>query len=99
LDDSIQSERALDIRRLLPSIEEKQEVTMANVYVEARPKGLRDGEPIDDYVVEEHADQALATFRTQAEAIKWAKDNGHRPLVAFVRRLNNRNIPDQWRAV
>ncbi len=71
---------------------------MANVYVEARPKGLRDGEPIDDYVVEEHADQALATFSTQAEAIKWAKDNGHRPLVAFVRRLNDRKIPDQWRA-
>jgi hypothetical protein len=71
---------------------------MANVYIEARPKGRKDGEPIDDYVVEEHAGQELATFSTQADAIKWAKGNGHHPLVARVRRLNDRKSPDHWRA-
>ena len=29
---------------------------MANVYVEARPKGREEGAHIDDYVVEDHAD-------------------------------------------
>jgi hypothetical protein len=33
---------------------------MAIVYVEARPKGRPEGSHIDDYVVEDHADHALA---------------------------------------
>jgi len=28
---------------------------MANVYIEPRPKARREGDPIDDYVVEDHA--------------------------------------------
>ena len=36
---------------------------MANVYVEARPKGRPEGTRIDDYVVEDHADHVLGTFR------------------------------------
>ena len=71
---------------------------MANVYVEARPKGRPEGSPIIDYVVEDHANNVLATRRTQHEAIDWAKAQGHRPLVARVRHLNNKRIPDHWRA-
>jgi hypothetical protein len=41
---------------------------MANVYVEARPKGRTEGSAIDDYVVESAADLVLATFKTQREA-------------------------------
>jgi hypothetical protein len=52
---------------------------MANIYVEARPKGRPEGDPIDDYVVEDHADHVLATFKSQHEAIAWAKKNGHMP--------------------
>jgi hypothetical protein len=37
---------------------------MANVYVEPRPKGRMEGSHIDDYVVEDHADHVLATFKT-----------------------------------
>lgn len=37
---------------------------MANVYVEARPKGRPEGDHIEDYVVEDHANQVLATFKT-----------------------------------
>jgi hypothetical protein len=62
-----------------------RENDMANVYVEARPKGRPEGSPIEDYVVEDHADHALATFRTQREAIEWATRQGHHPLVARVR--------------
>ena len=58
---------------------------MPNVYVEARPKGRLEGSAIDDYVVEDHADHVLATFKTQQEAIAWAKKNNHSPLVARVR--------------
>ena len=71
---------------------------MANVYVEARPKGHQEGSRIDDYVVEDHADNILGVFRTQKDAIDWAKAQGHRPLVARVRHLNNKKIPDHWRA-
>ena len=71
---------------------------MANVYIEPRPKGRAEGSPIDDYVVEDGADHVLKTFSTQKEAIDWAKKEGHHPLVARVRHLNNKKMPDQWRA-
>ena len=50
---------------------------MPNVYVEARPKGRPEGSAIEDYVVEDHADHVVATFKTQQEAIEWSKKNGH----------------------
>lgn len=71
---------------------------MANVYIEARPKGRPEGTRIDDYVVEDRADHVLHTCRTQHEAVAWAKKNGHHPLVARVRHLDNKKIPDHWRA-
>ena len=72
---------------------------MATVFVEASPKGRTEGSPITDYVVEDHADHVLGTFKTQREAIDWAKRNGHAPHVARVRHLNNKTKPDHWRAV
>jgi hypothetical protein len=57
---------------------------MANVYIEARPKGLPHGSRVEDYVVEDHADHVLQTFKTQREAINWAHEQGHHPLVARV---------------
>jgi hypothetical protein len=71
---------------------------MANVYIEARPKGRPEGTHIEDYVVEDHADHQLGSFRTQREAIDWAKQQGHSPLVARVRHLNDRKKPDHWRS-
>lgn len=71
---------------------------MAVVYVEARPKGRPEGSPITDYVVEDQADRVLHTAGTQAAAIAWAKAQGHSPHVARVRHLNNKRIPDHWRA-
>jgi hypothetical protein len=69
------------------------------VYVEARPKGRPEGSPIDGFVVEDHVDKILHTSETQKEAIEWSKRNGHRPHVARVRHMNNKRIPDHWRAV
>ena len=66
---------------------------MSNVHVLPRPKGTRIG-----YVVEDHADHVLGTFRTQREAIEWATGQGHAPLVARVRHLNDKKIPDHWRS-
>jgi hypothetical protein len=63
---------------------------MPNVYVEARPKGRPEGSAIEDYVVEDHADHVLTTFKTQQEAIDWSRKNGHAPLVARVRHLNDK---------
>jgi hypothetical protein len=71
---------------------------MPNVYIEARPKGRPEGSPVDDFVVEDHADHVLATFKTQKEATDWARQNKHSPLVARIRHLNDKKIPDHWRA-
>ena len=71
---------------------------MANVYVEPRPKGRSEGSAIEDYVVEDHADHVLGTFKTQKEAIDWARANGHSPLVARVRHLNDKKKTDHWRS-
>ena len=75
-----------------------KESDMANVYVEARPKGRSEGSPIEDYVVEDHADHVLDTFKTQREAIEWARKQGHHPHVARVRHLNDKKKADHWRA-
>jgi hypothetical protein len=72
---------------------------MANVYIEARPKGRGEGSHIADYVVEDSADHLLKTFSTQKEAIEWAKKQGHHPLVARVRHLNDKKRPDHWRSI
>ena len=66
---------------------------MANVYVEPRPKARSEGSPIEDFAVEDHADHA----KTQHDAIAWARQQGHHPLVARVRHLNDKKIPDHWR--
>lgn len=71
---------------------------MANVYIEARPKGRPEGSHIDGYVVEDHADHVLATFKTQREAIDWAKNNNHSAHVARVRHLNDKMKADHWRS-
>jgi hypothetical protein len=71
---------------------------MPNVYVEPRPKGRPEGSHIEDFVVEDHADHILASFRTQREAIDWAIGQGHAPLVARVRHLNDKKRPDHWRS-
>ena len=71
---------------------------MARVFIEPRPKG-RDGDPIDHYVVEAEGGHVYKTSDTQGEAIDWAKDNGHSPVVARVRHLDDKRKPDQWRAV
>ena len=66
---------------------------MANVHIEARPKGRQEGTSIEDYVVEEQGNRVLKTFKTQAEAITWAKGQGRAP------HLNDKKIPDHWRPV
>jgi hypothetical protein len=71
---------------------------MTTVFIEARPKGRPEGSAIEDYVVEERGDRVLKTFRTQEEAITWAKSEGHSPHVARVRHLNDKKI-DYWRPV
>jgi hypothetical protein len=72
---------------------------MTTVYIEPRPKGRPEGTPIEDYVVEDHANHVLHTADTQQQAIDWAKRNGHRPHVARVRHLNDKRVPDHWREV
>jgi hypothetical protein len=79
-------------------INSKGRKKMANVYVEARPKGRPEGSSIEDYVVEDRADHVLGTFKTQGDAIDWAKSEGHAPLVARVRHLNEKKRPALWRA-
>lgn len=71
---------------------------MASVFVEARPKGRPEGDPITDYVVEDHADHILHIATTQREAIEWAKRQRHEPHVARVRHLNDKKQSGHWRS-
>lgn len=71
---------------------------MANVYVEPKPTGRNEGDAIDHYVVEQaNGAKQSGPFKTQAEAIKAARDAGHHPLVARVR-VTNKGNPDHWRS-
>lgn len=73
---------------------------MAKVYVEPRPKARDAHAPITHYVVEDSADSELHRSQTQQGAIDWAKRQGHNPvLVARVRHLTDKRIPDHWRVV
>jgi hypothetical protein len=75
-----------------------RETSTPNVYIEARPKGRQEGSPVDDFVVEDHADHMLAAFKTQREAIEWARKNNHSSLVAREPHLNEKKVPDHWGA-
>lgn len=86
------------VLRKRPITAASEDRKMANVYVEARPKGRPEGSPIVGYVVEDYADSVLHSFKTQADAIEWAQDQGHHPLVARMRHLNDKKNPDHWRA-
>lgn len=70
---------------------------MANIYVEPIPKH-RDG-AIEGYVLEEKngARMNQTTYKVQSEAIKAAKEAGHKPLVARVR-VTDKGNPDHWRS-
>ena len=85
-------------REMLARRGESERTEMTTVFIEARPKGRPEGSPITGDVVEDHADHTLATFKTQHDAIDWAKQNGHAPHVARVRHLNDKQKPDHWRA-
>ena len=66
---------------------------MANVFIEPRPKG---GGPIHSYVVEDAADRVLSSFDTQEKAVAWARRQGHHPLVARTRELNDKKKRERW---
>jgi hypothetical protein len=59
---------------------------MPNVYVEARPKGRPQGSAVEDFVVEDHADHVLATFKTQKESDRMGSEEqpcaARRPAAA-----------------
>jgi hypothetical protein len=38
---------------------------MGNVYIEPRPKRRHEGTAIEDYVIEDHKDHVLKTFKTR----------------------------------
>ena len=63
---------------------------MAKVYIKTRPTGR--------YVVENHADHMLGMFRSQKDAIRWARDMGHSPFVAVVPQQNDKRNPNHWRS-
>ena len=76
----------------------KRAIGAGNVYIMPRPKGRHEGMAIEGYVIEDHKDHVLKTFTTQKEAIDWAKKEGHHPLVARVRHINDKKNADHWRA-
>jgi hypothetical protein len=70
---------------------------MSNAFVEPRPKSRDEHTAIAVYVVDTGTSIMGGPFATQVAAIAWAKNLGHKPLVARVRHLTDRNKPDHWR--
>ena len=64
---------------------------MSNVFIEPAKDGGYQIEFSDGTAVQ-------AGFKTQEDAIRQAKKDGHHPLVARVRTLNDKDKPDHWRA-
>jgi hypothetical protein len=73
------------------------ETKMPNIYIEARPKARSEGSAVED-LVEDRAAHVLTAFKTRREAIEWARKNNHSPLVARVRHLNDKKMPNHRRA-
>jgi hypothetical protein len=65
---------------------------MADVFVEPVPEG--------GFQIEFAGGKSAprGPFPNQEEAIKAAKADGHKPLVARVRNLTDKDKPDHWRA-
>jgi hypothetical protein len=64
---------------------------MANVYIEARPKGRPESSPIEDYIVEDYSDHVLATDAARSDRLgdkKWSH-----ALVAWGRPADRRFPP------
>lgn len=64
---------------------------MPNVFVEPSPDG-------GYQIVTSDGKTPEKGFATQAAAIDAARQQGHKPLVARVRELNDKDKPDHWRA-
>ena len=63
---------------------------MPNVFVEPSPDG-------GYHIVSRDGKAPRKGFATQEAAIAAAKQDGHKPLVARVRELNDKDKPDHWR--
>lgn len=65
---------------------------MSNVFVEP----TQDGQYQIEFAGSEQA--TMGPYPTQQAAIDQARKDGHHPLVARVRHLNDKSKPDQWRS-
>jgi hypothetical protein len=83
----------------LANFSRSTEFDMSNVFVEPVPKGKPEGSSIDGYVLELSGHKKLVDdiFKTQTEAIAYAKQKGYSPLVARVRNTD-KGTPGHWRA-
>jgi hypothetical protein len=70
---------------------------MPKVFIESRPRGLSDNDPITDYAAEDDTGHVLRVFQTQGEAVEWAKKQGYMPVIPRVRQLNDKNVAHHWR--
>lgn len=93
-----QKQMAIAVQQSEETIDPDPNMTLPNVYIQARPKGRQEHDPIEDFVVEDDADQVLGTFDTQMEAILSAKDAGSTAHVARRSDLNDKTNPDHWRS-
>jgi len=66
---------------------------MPNVYIEPRPKGRPEGDPIDDYVVEDHAATSSRPSR-RSVGNRVGEEKRHTAHVARVRHLNDKKTAD-----
>ena len=71
---------------------------MPNVYVEARPKGRPEGSAIEDSWWRITPITCSRRLKPNRRPSAWSTKQGHTPLIARVRHLNDKEKPDHWRA-
>lgn len=70
---------------------------MSNVFIEPMPKGDSPATPTHYQIEFADGSPDVGPFSTQQTAIDEAKKQGHKPLVARVRKTSKGN-PDHWRS-
>jgi hypothetical protein len=71
---------------------------IVNVFIQSRPNEHADGPESQSFIIESATGVLLGTFPDLRQAVHWAGDNGHAPLVVCTEGQADKSQRDQWRS-
>ncbi len=69
-----------------------------NVFIQSRPPERADEAEAQTFVIEDATGATLGTFPELRQAVHWARDNGHAPLVVCTEGQADKSQRYQWRS-